>query len=233
MRKFTVNKSFAINIAANYPRSVWTAAGFVLFSCFLLSGCSVNKPLRSAMYDFGPGSVTSTPVAQQADLPGLALDDVGTPGGAFDNMTLLYRLAYTDDQQLRPYSMARWSMPPSQLIHQRLRERLGQKRTTFNAGESAALNRSQGTVVPKLLRVDLEEFSHLFTTPETSFGLVRLRASLLEVTPGGEKLVAQRKIVVQRPAPSADAQGGVRALTAATDAAIDEIDQWLQQFPAR
>jgi cholesterol transport system auxiliary component len=36
---------------------------------------------------------------------------------------------------------------------------------------------------------------------------------------------------VQRPAPSADAPGGVRALTAATDAAIDEIATWLQQVP--
>jgi cholesterol transport system auxiliary component len=34
---------------------------------------------------------------------------------------------------------------------------------------------------------------------------------------------------VQRPAPSADATGGVRALTAATDAAAQEIALWLQQ----
>jgi len=40
-------------------------------------------------------------------------------------------------------------------------------------------------------------------------------------------------VVVQRPATSADAAGGVRALTAATDAAIEELDQWLQQAPAR
>jgi cholesterol transport system auxiliary component len=33
---------------------------------------------------------------------------------------------------------------------------------------------------------------------------------------------------VQRPATSTDAAGGVRALTAATDAAVQEIEQWLQ-----
>ena len=64
-------------------------------------------------------------------------------------------------------------------------------------------------------------------------GFIRLRATLIEQTTSGEKLVAQRSIAVQRPAPSADAQGGVRALTAATDAAIEEIDVWLQQSTTR
>ena len=81
--------------------------------------------------------------------------------------------------------------------------------------------------------MELEEFSHVFSAPDTSVGLIRLRVTLLEVTTAGEKLLGQRNVVVQRPAPSPDAAGGVRALTAATDAAIEEIDQWLQQTPAR
>jgi cholesterol transport system auxiliary component len=88
-------------------------------------------------------------------------------------------------------------------------------------------------VLPLLLRLELEEFSQLFSTPDASVGLIRLRATLLEITPAGEKLLGQRNVVVQRPATSADAPGGVRALTAATDAAIEELDQWLQQAPAR
>ena len=43
-------------------------------------------------------------------------------------------------------------------------------------------------------------------------------------------MMAQRTVVVQRPAPSADAAGGVRALGAATDAAVDELAQWLRQW---
>jgi cholesterol transport system auxiliary component len=61
--------------------------------------------------------------------------------------------------------------------------------------------------------------------------LLRLRATLLESTPGGEKLLGQRNIVKRQPAPTADAPGGVRALAAATDAAAAEIAQWLQQTP--
>ena len=46
--------------------------------------------------------------------------------------------------------------------------------------------------------------------------VVRLRATLMANTPAGELLVAQRVVVRRQAAPSADASGGVRALTAAT-----------------
>jgi cholesterol transport system auxiliary component len=79
------------------------------------------------------------------------------------------------------------------------------------------------------LHLDLDEFSQLFETADRSSGLVRLRATLGQGGEGAERLLAQRSFVVQRPASSADAAGGVRALTQATDALIAEIDQWLQQ----
>ncbi|MCY1168060.1 ABC-type transport auxiliary lipoprotein family protein [Polaromonas sp.] len=208
---------------------------FALLAAFALAGCSglPDKPTRALMYDFGPGPLATQPAMRQAPLPPLAIDDVSTSGGVLDNMAVLYRLAYVDAQQLRPYSQARWSMPPAQLVRQRLREQLSQRRVVFEAGERASLNRNQNPVLPLLLRLELQEFSQLFTAPDTSVGLIRMRATLMEVTPGGERLVGQRNVVVQRPATSGDATGGVRALTQATDAAIEEIDQWLQQLPAR
>jgi cholesterol transport system auxiliary component len=205
----------------------------------LVAGCSVvDKPTRASMYDFGPGVLSTQAAAPPSAgapvsaLPPLAIADIATSGGALDNQAVLYRLAYTDAQQLRPYSQARWSMPPAQLVRQRLRERMSQRRVVLSAREGVALNRSQNAHLP-MLRLELEEFSQLFSAPDASVGLLRLHATLVEITPAGERLIAQRNLVVQRPAPSADAPGGVRALTAATDAAIDELDQWLQQMPAR
>nr|WP_255250089.1 ABC-type transport auxiliary lipoprotein family protein [Polaromonas sp. AET17H-212] len=206
----------------------------MLLVALALGACSAlpDKPLRAALYDFGPGLLSTPPATRQAPLPPLALSDIATPGGALDNQAVLYRLAYADAQQLRPYSQARWSMPPAQLVRQRLRETLGRDRAVFNAGEGPALNRSAGLgATPRTLQLQLEEFSHLFQSPGSSTGLVRLHATLVENTPSGEKLLAQRYFTVQRPATSADAPGGVRALTAATDAAIEEIAQWLQQTP--
>ncbi|MDP3752354.1 MAG: ABC-type transport auxiliary lipoprotein family protein [Polaromonas sp.] len=226
----------AINKVANYAFQVRARGrfGLIFLAALLLGACSAlpDKPTRAALYDFGPGPLSAQPTTRQAPLPPLALADISTPGGVLDNQAVLYRLAYADAQNLRPYSKARWSMPPAQLVRQRLRETLSRNRAVLNAGEGPALNRgaNQG-VLPRVLQLELEEFSHLFDTPTSSVGLVRLRATLVETTPTGEKLLAQRNFTVQRPATSADAPGGVRALTAATDAAIEEISTWLQQAP--
>ncbi|MDB5778641.1 MAG: hypothetical protein JWP79_2738 [Polaromonas sp.] len=203
----------------------------------LATGCSViDKPARATMFDFGPGELSTqaaaTPAAPAPALPPLAIADIATAGGALENQAVLYRLGYLDDQQLRPYSQARWTMPPAQLVRQRMRDRLSQQRVVLNAREGVALNRSQNAHLP-MLRIELEEFSQLFSAPDASVGLVRLHATLVEITPAGERLLAQRNLSVQRPASSPDAAGGVRALTAATDAAIDELDRWLRQAPAR
>jgi cholesterol transport system auxiliary component len=235
-RRFFILPQHAIKLIAACARIHWARGLFVaFFGVLALSGCSAlpDKPTRPSMYDFGPGALTaqaSTPASpRQTQLLPLAIDDITTPGGAIDNLAVLYRLGYTDVQQLRPYAQARWAKPAAQLVQQRLREQLGQRRTVFRIGEGAAMNRSQNAVLPLQLRLELQEFSQLFSAPEASVGLVRLRATLLELTPAGEKLLGQRLIVVQRPAASSDAPGGVRALTAATDAAIEEIEQWLQQ----
>ena len=180
-----------------------------------------DKPVRPAVFDFGPGLATPAPAAAAQTLPPLLLADIDAPA-AVDGTAVLFRLAYADVQQLRPYAQARWSMPPAQLVRQRLRDQLSQQRVVLSPAEGPA---------SLVLRLELEEFTPVFEAPERSVGLVRLRATLLETAGGRERLVAQRRFTAQKPAPSADASGGVRALTAATDAAVEEIAQWLQQMP--
>jgi cholesterol transport system auxiliary component len=192
----------------------------------LLIGCATpDKPVRAMLYDFGPGATVTQPAV--AALAPVVLADIEA-SGALDGAAFLYRLAYADEHQLRPYAQARWSAPPPQLIRQRLREQLGRERPVLDLSESAALARSGGAM-PRVLRIDLEEFSHLFESQTQSFGVVRLRVTLMENTTAGERLVAQRSIVVRQPARTADAAGGARALTAACDAAAEEIRQWLAQ----
>ncbi len=175
-----------------------------------LSGCATpDKPVRATLYDFGPGLAALAPAPAPASATlqqALVLGDVSS-SGALDGSAVLYRLGYADAHQLRPYANARWTAPPPQLIRQRLREQLSRERPVL----------------------DVSEFSHYFETPTQSAGLLRLRVTLLENTPPGERLVAQRSLVVRSPAPTPDAPGGVRALAAATDAAADEINRWLAQ----
>jgi cholesterol transport system auxiliary component len=181
---------------------------------------------RPVVYDFGPGaviSVAASPSPVSTALPALMLAEVEAPA-SLDSTAVLYRLGYSDVQQLRPYAQARWSMAPAQLVRQRLRETLGQQRVVVQPGEGVASSAPSLT-----LRIALEEFSQLFETADKSAGLLRLRATLSQGGGGLERVVAQRSFVVQRDSVTADAAGGVRALTGATDTAIAELDQWLRQ----
>lgn len=193
-----------------------------------LAGCSSflpDKPVREVQYDFGPlpppGSTATAAGGTPLVLPDVEVND------ALESTSMLYRLGYSDPHQLRPYAYARWSAPPGQLLRQRLRERLGRDRPILDATAAASLAR-RGGAVPPTLRVELEEFSQLFDTQTTSLGIVRVRCTLLESTTAGERLVAQRAFVQQSPAASADAAGGVRALTAATDAVAQDVASWLR-----
>ncbi len=175
------------------------------------------------VYDFGPGAIAGLASNRMAPLPTLVLADVESTA-ALDSTAVMYRLGYSDAQQLRPYAQARWSMAPAQLVRQRLREQLGQRRAVLHAAQGLAAAKPAMT-----LHLELDEFSHWFETAERSSGLVRMRATLAQSEGGIERLLAQRSFVVQRPSGSADAAGGVRALTVATDALIQELEQWLVQ----
>ncbi|MBG9388750.1 ABC-type transport auxiliary lipoprotein family protein [Caenimonas aquaedulcis] len=206
-------------------RDTFTRLSSALLLAALLGACSAlpDKPVRATLYDFGPLLEAAAP-ARLTGAP-IALADVEA-AGALDGSSILYRLGYADDHQLRPYANSRWSATPPQLMRQRLRQQLGRERAVLDLVDTAALARSGGAS-PRVLHIDLEEFSQLFETAASSFGVVRIRATLMDNTAGGEVLVAQRAFTARRPAPTADASGGVRALAQASDAVADELAQWL------
>jgi cholesterol transport system auxiliary component len=220
-------------------RAILAALG--LTTMLALAGCGSlpDRPARVVLYDFGPGlgtpaksapsatsPVTSATSAVPAQ-PAIALAEIDA-GSRLESTQVLYRLGYADANELRPYAHARWSVAPTQLVQHRLRDVLAANRMVLTTGESATLARLQGQR-PNTLRVSLEEFSHYFETPASSTGLVRLRATLVENTPAGERVLAQRGFTVNRPAPSADAAGGVKALAAASDAVVAELVRWVDQ----
>ena len=217
-----------MNLIARTPVTTYLKALFVLI-LLSLTGCSLPKSsTRALVYDFGPGPLTQTTRSPSNAAPALILSDV-LANPALDSNAMLYRLAYTNAQQLQPYAQARWSTTPAQLLRQRLREQLGQQHALLNPGEQAP--RPSGSANAALtLRIELEEFSQLFSSPTHSVGLLRLRATLSQNRPGAEPWLVQRHIVVQRPAASADAHGGVRALSEASDEAAQQLQDWLHSL---
>lgn len=198
-----------------------SALAVSLLLAALLAGCAAPAA-RLAVFDFGPGA-TRPQLSHRMALAPLMLSDVEA-SSALDSTAVLYRLLYSDAQQLRPYAQARWSMPPAQLLRQRLRESLGQQRSVLAPGDAMVA----GTLV---LRLELEEFSQLFESAQSSAALVRVRATLSR-SGNPARLLAQTSFVQQQPGRSADAAGGVQALAQASDAVILQIDQWLQQVSA-
>jgi cholesterol transport system auxiliary component len=183
----------------------------------LLSGCAMSaRNPSSIQYDFGDRPLASAVAQSGSSLPSVTTSVQAST--ALDGTDMLYRLAYSDETQLRVYTLARWAMPPAELVQQRLREGLSQQRAVLKPGEDAEL----------VLQIELDEFSQVFDTPGQSSGLLRLRATVLKATPVGYSLLAQRSVRMQRPASGGGAAAGVRALSAATDAAVDELAQWLQ-----
>jgi len=213
------------------------ARGLFLLCLLGLTGCALPRPASTpVVYDFGPGAQQSAPANHALTLPPLEISTLQA-STALNSTAVLYRLAYADAQQLKPYTQARWSMAPGQLISQRLREQLSQRRAIVSPGDIIRAGRvraaaaSPATQPESLLnlRLELDEFSQLFASPDQSSGLLRLRATLMQRNTTGDTLLAQRSFVVQQPAPSPDASGGVRALAAATDQVIGEIETWLEQ----
>ena len=186
-----------------------------LVAALALSACAVSQaPASKLVYDFGPAAQVA-PSSAVPTLAPVALAEVQT-SVSLDTTAVQFRLAYANAQELRPYALARWSMPPGQLVQQRVRAVLTSQGPVLSPGEGSPAY---------TLKLELEEFSQRFDAPATSQGVVQLRATLLK----GNTLSAQRSFTATSPAPTADAPGGVRALTAATQDAASQIATWLAQ----
>ena len=185
---------------------------FVLLAALLLSACvgGAGNSVPSVTYDFG------LPVARLAvggAWPGLSLEVRSPPW--VDSTNVDYRLAYADPLTRRQYIGSRWAGAPAQLIAQRLRQQLGVVSTTANSATDC------------LIRVELQEFSQVFDSPQSSRGVLTASVSLID---GKRRVVAERLAVIDKPALGADASGGVQALVAASTEFGRLLSDWLLEL---
>ncbi len=182
-----------------------------------LAGCAVAPSAQITRYDFGP---MGTPVVRTGiRIPGsLSVERITAPPW-FDDTDIIYRLAYLDPTRRQAYSQSRWVASPEDLLTQRLRQKLDA------VMERGVISDNEDVKPDYALRVDLEEFSQVFDTPQTSRAEVRLRASLLDVT--RQRLIAQHDFGVQHPGLTPNAAGAVHGLLEASDATIDALTEWL------
>jgi len=193
--------------------------GAAVLVCLWLGACSIGPaPTQPpADYDLGPprSHAESSPRMPVT----LLLPDALAP--AWLNGTgIVYRLNYETGSRTQSYALSRWAAPPPALLSDRLRSR-------FAAAVSGVVTRPDGARADYLLRVELEDFSQTFDAPGSSSVALRARASLVRLPDRTQ--VAQRIFALERPAPTPDAPGAVRALGAVSDAFLENLLAWTQE----
>jgi cholesterol transport system auxiliary component len=180
----------------------------------VLSACASHGKATDALFDLGPAA-PRTGTHADAPLPALVVTDA-TGSAALESERMFYRLNYADALQARAYANSRWSTNPLEMVTGRLKTRLAQAGTKVLEPTDAVTN------VP-ILRVQVDDFTHAFSSASQSAGVVVVRASVFR----DHALVDQQTFTRSTPAPSADASGGARALAMSLDGIADDIAGWL------
>lgn len=179
-----------------------------------LAGCSLGLPAAVAniRYDLGAEPMVAQPASARA-LPPLRLLDVHAPR-SLETDDILYRMSYADPRRTAAYANSHWTMRPSQLLTERVRDALAARGAVVGGGQA---------VQAPLLTIDLEQFEQDFDSEGQSHGALTARATL---TNDG-KVIAQQTFVARAPASMPNAAGGVHALAAASDDFVGQLVAWL------
>lgn len=197
-----------------WPRGLAVQACVLVAAAMLgatIGGCTLGMPaaVSDIRYDLGPAN----PPASAGTLPTLRLFDVRAPR-ALDSDDIVYRLSYADPTQTAAYANSHWTMRPSQLLTQRVRDALAARTTVLGGGQA---------VNAPLLTIDLEQFEQVFDAQAQSHGALTARATLTDEG----KVIAQQTFVARAPARMPNASGGVHALAAASDDFVAQLVAWL------
>ena len=184
--------------------------GGLLCVVALLAGClSQPRTPEPALYDLGMAPA-GRPIVPSTNAEPSAVRIRTSARSWLDSTAMHYRLVYVDPMRILTYAYARWVAPPSELVGQRVRQRLTERGIGAGLGSAHEID------------IDLEEFVQLFETPTQSFGRVTADVRLLSGTSTKEATFTEQ-VAAQTP----DAVGGVRALAAATDVVIGRIVDWM------
>jgi cholesterol transport system auxiliary component len=192
----------------------------LLMVMFAASGCGLMPSREPAKtdFDFGPHGV-AVQYGSKASPARIVVYDITAPAW-MDHSSMYYRLAYRNAANPMTYARSEWVMSPAALLTQRLRSRLAD--SIDGAARRVSADTPESIYV---LRSELIEFEQIFDQPDRSRGVLRLRATL-----EGGGVWAQRTFAIEKPAPTADAPGGVRALNECSEELASLIAGWVSEI---
>lgn len=173
-----------------------------LVALALLAGCAGNAA------DSTPRTFDLGIAAPAAKFPALRVAARAfTP---FDGVQMYYRLAWRDSSELASYALSNWSAPPAELLR---------RQVLRSAGEGTG---------KCMLEVEVQEFTQVFTTKESSEVRIEARVSLSN----GPARIASRGLTATEPNAGAEAVSGAAAMVRATERLMQELSGWVSRHPA-
>lgn len=183
----------------------------------MLAACSLGPEKKDAATTYDLGAASASPTGQPRIRASLLVHAVAAPGWLESN-AIVYRLNYQDAARQLNYANSRWAAPAAAMLTQQLRARLAA------ASDGGIVSIADGARADYALRVELEEFSQVFDTAQTSRAVIVARASIVNVA--RRTLYVQKTFTAEKPAASANAEGGVRALAGASSELVDAVVAW-------
>jgi cholesterol transport system auxiliary component len=177
-----------------------SAAGLAALA--LLAGCggkAADPAPRALDLGLSPPSAT---------FPALRVATRAVP--PFDSAQMYYRLAWRNPAELAEYAHSQWAAPPSELLR---------KQVLRSAGEG---------VGKCLLELEVQEFTQVFTSKETSEARIEARVALTN----GQLRLASRGVAIVEPGAGSEASSGARAMARAADRALGELAAWVAAQPS-
>lgn len=157
-----------------------------------------------ALYDF---SYTENLDSKQKLIAKIDVDEI-TAIEALNYQKIRYRLNYKNAARVFYYTESRWTSTPAELI--------GNQLTTLLQRAEKPSNCS--------LRLKLQLFDHVFTSENSSSGVVQMNSTLL--VRKTKQVIANDTIVESVPAITANAEGGTKALAQASEHALIKAVNW-------
>ncbi|HET7569637.1 MAG TPA: ABC-type transport auxiliary lipoprotein family protein [Gammaproteobacteria bacterium] len=196
-------------------------------AALVLGGCiSTSEPVQIEHYTItaAPAPAQAAPATSQAagNKPVLRIAGIQAPHW-LDSASMYYRLAYQNSAKVAAYSRSDWvSPPPAQLLN------LLEDVLAASGDYKAILGPSDISNADVTLRIELGDFEQVFSSQNQSAGVIDATVTAIDNNAGN--IMAQRHFHIEKPAPSADAAGGVKALSAASQAFATSVRDWLEKL---
>lgn len=189
----------------------------LLASVMIASGCATKTVPAADLYMLQPSCQTVTPVPAEPLTSKVLKVSMPKSTAAIMSRDLLYQ---QNDFMLLPYAYSRWSDTPNNML-------------TYLFVACANNSATFKTVLPPhtsarsdvLLESTIHEFHHHINSDGTSEGRVKIEFYLLDLN--SSQVIANRTFYEQAEAKTKNAQGGVEALNAASNAIALDLFQWL------